>query len=250
VKPARTLSVTDRCRLKELELQQAGTVPAGRVMWCRGRQVLGYADIGELVNVFAIPKGANTYQAIEAAPSPQLAFEELERSAREQDVVLAKRDPRAHRSVRVFDPGVEASYRYVAVKAKGRATVRFCWTVNRNAAGRFLVFRETVTARGIRRDCFEAVLDKRAAIGACRLYKADLIADRAKAEEKARRRRLVIAAIDPAEIWDEAMRVLSRLSIAAQAIGDDRSMYAANRAWRELDRAGRPARVIPKDLAS
>jgi hypothetical protein len=60
MKPAGTLSVTDRYRLKELELQMTGTVPPGRVMWCRGRQVLGYNDVSQLGNVFAIPKGADT----------------------------------------------------------------------------------------------------------------------------------------------------------------------------------------------
>jgi hypothetical protein len=60
MKPPRPISVTDRCRLKELELQQVSTVPAGRVMWCRDRKVMGFADIAGLANVFTIPKGANT----------------------------------------------------------------------------------------------------------------------------------------------------------------------------------------------
>ncbi len=60
MKPPGTLGVTDRYRLKELTLQQAGTVPAGRVMWCRGRKVLGYNDVSQLGNIFAIPKGADT----------------------------------------------------------------------------------------------------------------------------------------------------------------------------------------------
>lgn len=60
MKPARAISVTDRTRLKELILQPTGTVPAGRVMWCRGRKVLGYAGVDDLANVFAIPKGTDT----------------------------------------------------------------------------------------------------------------------------------------------------------------------------------------------
>ena len=195
------------------------------------------------------PQGFS-FQMLDAAPSPQLAFVELERDARMRFVHLAQLDPKGHRTTTVFDRGVDASYRYVAVKAKGRPTVRFCWTVNRNAAGRFLIFRETVTARGSRRDRFEPILDKRAAIHACKLYKAELIAERAKAAEKARRRNLVVMPVDLPEIWDQAMRVLSRLSCAAQAAGDERTMYAANRAWRELDRAGQPAALVPKDLAS
>jgi hypothetical protein len=188
------------------------------------------------------------FQAIEAAPSLQLAFEELERSAREHDVILAKRDPKANRGVRVFDPGVDARYRYVAVKAKGRPAIRFCWTVNRNAAGRFLVFRETATAKGVRRDRFEAIRDKRAAIGACKLYKAELVAERAKAEAKARQRRLVVAPVDLPEMRDVAMMALSRLSTAAQAAGDESTMHAANRAWRELDASRRAAQRVPAEL--
>jgi hypothetical protein len=60
MKPPGTLSITDRYRLKELELQQTGTVPPGRIMWCRDRQILGYGDVGELASVFNIRKGANT----------------------------------------------------------------------------------------------------------------------------------------------------------------------------------------------
>lgn len=59
MKPA-PIGVTDRYRFRELALQPAGAVPPGRVMWCRGRKVLGYADIAELVNVFVIPRGADT----------------------------------------------------------------------------------------------------------------------------------------------------------------------------------------------
>jgi len=59
MKPAATLSITDRQRWRELELQRTGTVTPGRVMFCRGRKVLGYADVATLGNVFAIPKGAD-----------------------------------------------------------------------------------------------------------------------------------------------------------------------------------------------
>jgi hypothetical protein len=50
----------DRTVFKQLTLQHTNTVPAGRVMWCRGRQVLGYNDVSQLGNIFAIPKGADT----------------------------------------------------------------------------------------------------------------------------------------------------------------------------------------------
>ena len=50
----------DRTVFQELTLQRLGTVPPGRVMFCRGRKVLGYADVASLGNIFAIPKGADT----------------------------------------------------------------------------------------------------------------------------------------------------------------------------------------------
>ena len=51
-------SVTERYRWRELELQRTGTVPAGRVMFCQGRKILGYADVATL-SVVRIPKGAD-----------------------------------------------------------------------------------------------------------------------------------------------------------------------------------------------
>jgi hypothetical protein len=32
-------------------------VPAGRVMFCRGRKILNYADVAVLAKIFQIPKG-------------------------------------------------------------------------------------------------------------------------------------------------------------------------------------------------
>lgn len=60
MKPAPLKLAGDRLRFRELALLQVGTVPAGRVMWCHGRKVLGYADVAKLGNIFAIPKGADT----------------------------------------------------------------------------------------------------------------------------------------------------------------------------------------------
>jgi hypothetical protein len=60
MKPTGTLSVTDRYRLKELMLEHSAAVTPGRLLWCRGRKVLGYSNVDDLSNVFLIPKGANT----------------------------------------------------------------------------------------------------------------------------------------------------------------------------------------------
>lgn len=59
MKPTATLSVTDRQRWKGLELQRTGTVTPGRVMFCRGRKIMGYADVATLGDIFQIPKGAD-----------------------------------------------------------------------------------------------------------------------------------------------------------------------------------------------
>jgi hypothetical protein len=57
MKPVTTLTVTDRYKLKEFALKQLMTVPAGRVMYCRGRKILGYADVADLAQIFGIPRG-------------------------------------------------------------------------------------------------------------------------------------------------------------------------------------------------
>jgi hypothetical protein len=57
MRPATTLTVTDRYKLKEFALRQLMTVPAGRVMFCRGRKILGYADVTDLAKIFGIPRG-------------------------------------------------------------------------------------------------------------------------------------------------------------------------------------------------
>jgi len=58
--PTVTLSVTDRYRLKDLDWQESQIVQAGKVMFCRGRQVLGYAKVADLGRVSALPTGADT----------------------------------------------------------------------------------------------------------------------------------------------------------------------------------------------
>lgn len=57
--------------------------------------------------------------------------------------------------------------------------------------------------------------------------------------------RLVIAAM----MHDTCMKLLSELSGAAKDAGDDALMYAANRAWRELQAAHRPVLLAMKSPA-
>lgn len=114
----------------------------------------------------------------------QLEFPTFVNVERARLVAAAKADPKKQRAVPVFDAGVPASYRGFTVKMTGKPTVRFCWTVHRNAAGRFVIFRETIFRKRVRRDRFEPILDKRAAIGACRIYRDELIETRRRRAER------------------------------------------------------------------
>jgi hypothetical protein len=61
VKPTSPISITHRHKLKdEFTFEKSGAVPPGRVMFCRGRSVLGYGDVDDLSRIFEIPKGTNT----------------------------------------------------------------------------------------------------------------------------------------------------------------------------------------------
>jgi hypothetical protein len=58
MRPAVNPSITHRCTLKEMTLTRSMAVPAGRrVMFCRGRKILNYADVAVLAKIFHIPKG-------------------------------------------------------------------------------------------------------------------------------------------------------------------------------------------------
>jgi hypothetical protein len=58
--PSTTLGVTDRYTLKEFTLERSAGVIGGRLMWCRGRKIVGYGNVVDLPKIFAIPKGADT----------------------------------------------------------------------------------------------------------------------------------------------------------------------------------------------
>lgn len=68
----------------------------------------------------------------------------------------AKAAPLEHKLTRVMEPGKSTRYRYWGSLINGKGqSVRFCWSVHRNAAGFFLGWRETVQKNGtVRRDRF------------------------------------------------------------------------------------------------
>ena len=57
--PLRSISITDRERLRALAWEARQVVPAGRVMLCKGQRVVGYCDVGDLANAFTIANQAS-----------------------------------------------------------------------------------------------------------------------------------------------------------------------------------------------
>jgi hypothetical protein len=58
--PATPFTKADQTRLRSLKLEQSGTATPGRVIFCRGRSVLGYGDVSKLGDFLYIPKSADT----------------------------------------------------------------------------------------------------------------------------------------------------------------------------------------------
>ena len=50
----------DQMRLRGIAIERSQVPPAGRVMFCRGRGILGHGDVAELGDFLAIPKDADT----------------------------------------------------------------------------------------------------------------------------------------------------------------------------------------------
>lgn len=50
----------DQVHLRSLKLERSQIPPAGRVMFCRGRKILGHGDVGKLGEFLYIPKGVDT----------------------------------------------------------------------------------------------------------------------------------------------------------------------------------------------
>jgi hypothetical protein len=60
MKPALAFAKADQQRLRQLKLEQSQVPAPGRVIFCRGRAVLGYGDVSKLGEFLYIPKHADT----------------------------------------------------------------------------------------------------------------------------------------------------------------------------------------------
>lgn len=60
MKPAAAFTSADQMRLRGLKLERSEFPGPGRVMFCRGRQIVGYGDVSKLGDFLYIPKQADT----------------------------------------------------------------------------------------------------------------------------------------------------------------------------------------------
>lgn len=101
-------------------------------------------------------------------------FAEMERDRREVEATAARRDPEGHARSHLMGGDGSARYRWCDGGTNGRGQrVRFCYSVNPNVAGRFLVWREIVSKRKTACDQFSYVRSKKSATGLSRRHAAE-----------------------------------------------------------------------------
>jgi hypothetical protein len=96
----------------------------------------------------------NAAQELSRIPEIRALLQSFEDMNNERELKAAKADPLAHKTTRLFEPGVSTSYRYYGGKRNGKnQRVLFCYSVHRNAAGFFLGWREVYMQNGtVKRD--------------------------------------------------------------------------------------------------
>jgi hypothetical protein len=60
MRPAVDFRKSDQMRLRSLKLERSAVPAPGRVMFCRGRKVLGHGDVSKLGDFQYIPKNVDT----------------------------------------------------------------------------------------------------------------------------------------------------------------------------------------------
>jgi hypothetical protein len=72
---------------------------------------------------------------------------EIQAEQRSYEAERAREDPVAYKLTTVFPTGSSLNYRFWSVKVRGRS-VRYAYCTERNAAGYFLCWRETINKKG------------------------------------------------------------------------------------------------------
>lgn len=96
-------------------------------------------------------------------------WRDIQQAGMQREYEAAKADPQKYRLSRTFPPGVKLNYRYYDGGKNGRGSrVHFCYTTNRNVAGYFIAWRETITAKHVKRDMWTASRSKKTIIARCK----------------------------------------------------------------------------------
>lgn len=71
MKPAVAFAKADQTLLRQLKFERSAVPEPGRVLFCRGRRILGYGDVSKLGDFLYIPKYADTV-CVSAADYPDV----------------------------------------------------------------------------------------------------------------------------------------------------------------------------------
>lgn len=93
-------------------------------------------------------------------------WRDLRKRENDREAEAAKRDPAKYRLSKVIEGGLQ--YKYYEERNGNGSRVRFCYSVNRNVAGYFLVWREVLTERKLVRDQWDSCGSKDGAIRTAR----------------------------------------------------------------------------------
>ncbi len=93
-------------------------------------------------------------------------WSDIQRMENERIAEAAKENPKKYRDCKVFDKGT--GYCYFSTKNGRGSKVRFCYSIQPNVAGYFLVWRETITKKMIKRDKWDSTKSKHDAVRVCR----------------------------------------------------------------------------------
>lgn len=109
----------------------------------------------------------NFSEVIDRNPSLKALLHDMNKMAQDSAIREAKSDPVKHKLTKIMED--DSNYGYFSAGKNGRGSaVRYCYTVGRNVAGYFLIWREIETAKKVERDQFDATTSKSSAVRTCR----------------------------------------------------------------------------------